>query len=553
MCAAAGRRKNLDLQGDRKVKRQIRSMRGKLTCLGFVLGWIAFAVSGHSAEEEPAGKAQLQESLLWGDRWLVRDVTDYQRLSLGQCIRVALVNNLDIRSQRDALRSAEQDLRSARNFFDLKGTFSAEHRQDVYTPSVETGSVVVYDPVLQQYVTTAARTAVIDDDVTTLSLPVTQHIKTGGSITASPYLQESDYQRNQWASGINLGIRQPLLDGFGYDVSTADLRRTRLGLRRSEQSLDGAARVLVVQVVQDYYGILRTQKILEEQQEALQRAQSLLRAAQIRKEEGEVAELDVLRAELQVAQSENALIATRNTLRSRLTGFQLRLGVSPQQAVGIQAKEVEFEPTELHFDQLVDFALRHRHDLKNQELSLEQSRISLLTAKNRNLPNLDLTASYRFYDSHDDLDKVWDVDQGSVSLGVIFSMPLGDVSDDVLLQKARIGVDQAESALESLRREVISDIDNAVRQIETLENQIEVLQKNVEIAQEGFRLSQLSYEVGGLISSFDLAKAQEDLTSARTTYIAALIDYQIALAQLDLARGLDLVSLIEARAGTPLQ
>jgi len=505
------------------------------------------------AEEGTGGSESFRRAILWGELWLVRGVTESEQLSLEECLRIAIVHNLSIQNRREDLLSSHEDLRTFRNFFDVKGQLSLQHDQDVRTPVIEQGSMVVFDPVLQENVTTAAESDVIDDDVTTLGLNLSKQLGTGGTISVQPSLWESDFQQNQWGTALILSVNQPLLDGFGHTVATADLESARLALEQSENSLDGAMRSLVAEVASGYYNLLRSELLLDETEQALKRSRDLLRAAKIRREEGEVAQLDVLQAELLVARNENTLISGRNQLRSSQVDFRVLLGLAPDSSAGIASTKVSLVTSELDLDALLSYALDHRLDLINQELSLEQSRLSLLKARNQRLPDLDLYASYSFVDGNDDLEEVWDVDQGSIAVGAVFRLPLGDVSDDVNYQKALISRQKTETSLEEARRQVTSDVDKAVRNIRTLQSQLEVLKKNVEIAEETFRLSQLSYEVGGLISSFDLSSAQDDLTSARTDYVSALIDYKVALIQLDLARGLDLVSMIETQAGSPLR
>lgn len=495
----------------------------------------------------------LLDVILWGGPALIQDVTSFENLDLEQCIRIAIVHNLGLDRIRRSVESSRQDLRSAKNAFDFQGTVSAEHLQDIYTPEMELGTIAAYDPLLQQTIITSATSSVIDEDLTTLRSTLRKQFKTGGFLTLQPRLQHSDSQRNRWSSGATLNFTQPLLDGFGYDVTTAGLKSTRLSLEQSEYNLDASLRALVVNVVRDYYTLLKTRMILDEQEKALQRSEEQLRAAQIRKQEGEVPQLDVLRAELQMARNQNSLISTRNALTSQLINLKLRMGLPLETEVDIAPLEVRSVTVEISLEELTEYALNNRLDLKSDELSYEQARLALLTARNRKLPNLDLTASYHFIDRNDKLGRVWDFDQGSVNMGILFTMPLGDVSDDVRLKKARISLEQAETGIEERRRLITSEVDAAVRQLETLRQQIDLLQKNVEIAEESFRLSRLSYEIGGLISSFDLTQTQDDLTAARTSYLSTLIDYKIGLAQLDLARGLDLPTLIEEQIGRPIR
>ncbi len=492
----------------------------------------------------------LKRDILWGANWLLPEVTGFENLSLEQCVRLAVVQNQDLQTLRQQLLSSHQDLRLSENFFDIKGNLFLQHDQDVYTPEVELGgSSVAFDSIRNEWVKIANRTPVIDDDLSTLGLEATKQLKTGGRLSLQPQLRESDYQENQWSSSISLNYTQPLLDGFGSEVATADLEISRLSLRLSENSLDGEVRNLIVTVIVQYYELMKTYMILQERRQALDRSREQLRAVKIRRQEGEVTQLDVLQAELQVSGNENSLLVSENNLASSLMDFKIVLGLRPEEKFGLQTEEVGFATSELDYQQLADYALEHRLDYENRELSLEQSRLSLVKAKNKRLPDLNLYANYRFYDADDDTERAWDIDQGAIGVGAILQFPLGDVSERVTWEKARLNLEQAEIQRDQTRRRILAEVDKVKRQIDTLRSQIGVLKKNVEAAEESFRLATLSYEVGGLISSFDLAQSQDKLTSARTDYVSALIDYRIAQVQLDRALGLDVVSLVQKHLG----
>jgi len=194
-------------------------------CLAILLVWpvsVAFPEQ-ESGTDDPLDQEQLNQSLLWGASWLLPSVTRYEELSLEDCIRLAIVQNHELRVRREQLRSTQQDVRLSENFFSPKGTLSVSHDQDVYTPVVELGGTsLVYDSFRQEFVETKTRLDVIDDDVTTLGMDLGKQVNTGASILVRPTLRGSDFQQNRWSSDISVTLTQPLLDGFGYDVSTAD-------------------------------------------------------------------------------------------------------------------------------------------------------------------------------------------------------------------------------------------------------------------------------------------------------------------------------------------
>jgi outer membrane protein TolC len=122
------------------------------------------------------------------------------------------------------------------------------------------------------------------------------------------------------------------------------------------------------------------------------------------------------------------------------------------------------------------------------------------------------------------------------SFGLTGSVPIGNRSARASHQRARLTLRQAEQRLEKARQDIALGVQLAARGVKTsrvlvLSNQnTRTLQETNVIAEEKrLRL--------GVTTSYRVLQVQEDLTSAQTQELQALISFQKALVDLRLAEG----------------
>ena len=84
----------------------------------------------------------------------------------------------------------------------------------------------------------------------------------------------------------------------------------------------------------------------------------------------------------------------------------------------------------------------------------------------------------------------------------------------------------------NLKKTIVNDVTATINRINSAKARVEVLSKSVEIANKSYNISLERFK-SGTISSFDLAQVQLRLTEAKNNNISALIDYNLAIADLE--------------------
>jgi outer membrane protein len=383
-----------------------------------------------------------------------------------------------------------------------------------------------------------------DEDLSRIAGSFVRSFRHGGILSLTTDLTESHVsvvdgeELPEWGHGVGATYSLPLLERFGMDVTTANLRRSEIDYQRSLLEYERSVKELIVGVVASYYTAQQSRLLIEERSLAVERAKEQLRAARIRQEEGEVAPLDVFRSELQLRRNESPLILSRRALKDSLNFLRLLIGLDPSRSIQIAVEEVAYVTEEVSMAEASQHAVAHRTDLRVASLELEDAEIELTVTRNALLPDLSVAAGVSFRDFDDEFEDIFTYADTSVGVGLFFQMPLGGgrIGELERYRQAKLRVNNARLLLEQTRREVITEVEDAVREVETLEEDITTLEAAVDVAQQTYELSQTAYD-GGLITAFDLSQAQDNLTSVRTELVEALMDHRIAVARLDLAMG----------------
>jgi len=463
-------------------------------------------------------------------------------LSLPECVDIALLSNLLLKVTWNQAELAAAGRRIEEASFAPWLTLGASHTETVVSRSREI---------------TGDRRDSPDEDISRLAGSFVRAFRHGGIFALTADLTEQsgsyvdDTELPDWGHGVNASYSLPLLEGFGMDVTTAALRRSDIEHERSLLRYERSVKELIVGVVGAYYAAQRSRLLIEERARAVERAEEQLRVARIREEEGEVAPLDVARSELQLRRNESPLILSRNVLETNLNGLRLLIGLDPSQPVQVAAEEVAYVTHEIDLAEAARHAVAHRADLRVANLDLQDAEIERIVSRNALLPDLTLAAGAGFQDYDEDLENVFTYADSNVGVGLFFSVPLGGgrIGELERYRRAKLAVENARLLLEQKRREVVTEVEDAVRAVRTLQEDIATLQAAVAVAEQTYELSQVSYD-GGLITAFDLSQTQDNLTFVRTQLVESLMDHRIAVARLDLAMGRSVEDLLRRVLGS---
>ena len=205
------------------------------------------------------------------------------------------------------------------------------------------------------------------------------------------------------ATSGNLGfsINQRLLQGFGLAMNSRVIKIAKNNRYAADLSFKSQVIATVANVADLYWDLVTFNENLRVRQQALELNQKLYTDNKRRAELGAIAPIDIVQAEAEVAASqqevtnaETQVLQQEMILKSVLTrnGLDDMSIMSAHIVPTDKIRVPEAEPVEPVQD-LVAAALANRPEIEQNQISLENSRLSMQGTKNALLPTLDVFAS----------------------------------------------------------------------------------------------------------------------------------------------------------------
>ncbi len=335
---------------------------------------------------------------------------------------------------------------------------------------------------------------------------------------------------NESYSG-NIGLSQTLFDwGTFSGISGASHSRNS-----AAHTLESSRSDAMLATRRAYYGVLKAERLLEVQNEAVGLALEQLRKAESLYKLGSASKSDYLKAEVEVGQAELARIAADSGVHTARLWLLYTIGID----IGTELEVAD--PAELGEDEPLDLdverALKRRPDVRAQEEALEAARKSLSSAKAGRLPSLSLTASYGTGgNTLGDLGEHYDEDY-TRSLGLTLSLPVfNGLATKASIDNSRASLRSYELSLRDVRLYAAYEIEAARISVIEQRRSVEVSEKVVEQASEELRISEERFRLRAA-SMLDLIHARLAYSRARADLVKARYDHEIAEAELKTVLG----------------
>jgi outer membrane protein TolC len=428
-------------------------------------------------------------------------VFSQQKLTLKDCIRIALNENVNIVTNRNIAEIAKNNYLGSFSVIlpRINTSFDASRR------TIGPRETVDFQPVG------------IDSNGNTIVERVT-------------VLQEKSTLNSH---SFSLSVNQNIFDG-GIWWNT--IRRSKAEKSAAYWGTESEVNKTITTVAQRYLDLLKQEKILEVNELAVQRSQNNLEKTEKMYEIGSVAKVDVYRARVNLGNDRIALINQRNAVHQAKQELNIALGRDPNEPLEID-KTLRFNFSLPDIEAMLSEALKTQPELMRQELDVKSKQLSVAISRGAFSPTV--TGFYNYNRNNSEFEKVYKNlgRNWSSVVGVSISFNLfNGFQDMVNYQNSRINLKNSQLALEDYKRNLKSNISNLYRRYQDLEQIVAINQQNLEAAREEFRLAEERYRLGAG-TSLDLREAQVNLTDAERILVATEYDKIIVYAQLQEALG----------------
>ena len=359
----------------------------------------------------------------------------------------------------------------------------------------------------------------------------------------------------QLLAGLSAGYSQPFLRDFKIDPLRAQVavslrNRDIAGTRLRESSTVTSANAETA-----YWTMVAAMALVDVQQRSLDLAMELERNNRARVDVGQSPPLDLVAARAEVAQRQENLIVARTALlqsEDRLRTLVLDPKRDDYWTVKIEPADrqpVVVGPPDV--DAAVKRALTERTDLSRSKSEVQINDTNVELSKSQTLPDLRLQANYvgngaggtrlvreggfpgtvvgsQSTSFGSTLGQVFSSDFPTWTLGVQFSYPLGNSTQQANYARAKIERDQSAARVRASELAIVREVRQAALRLEQDRQRIETTKLARELAEQRLDAEQKRFEVG-MSTSFLVIQAQRDLAIARNSELTSLLDYQLSL------------------------
>ena len=384
-------------------------------------------------------------------------------------------------------------------------------------------------------------------------------LESGGVVEVSTSLGENDIAGTEdftfqpdpaWSSAVTLGLTQPLLRGFGSEVTLSEVRLARNAGRASTEALRGRLMDTITQVETGYWNlVLARQRLVAAQW--LVEVGIRVREVLGRRRGLDVTDANYADAVATVERRKADLILARRTVRAASDRLKSLVN-APDLPVGDETMIVPSDwmtdlPTSWDLREAITTAIEQAPGVRQALLEIDDASIGMDVADNGRLPQLDLQGQVR-WNGLDDGPSASYGDLGSGGyidylVGLQFEQAIGNRAADAVYRQARL---RRSAAVVGYRRAVqlaVLEVKSALRDVRS--NHLLITQyQGLRLAQaENLRALQIDEELkAGLTPEFLALKfeRQDGLALAQVREVQALVDYNIAIARLYRAMGIGL-------------
>jgi len=439
---------------------------------------------------------------------------EIHKLTLKECIRMALDSNLDLKSASFGPLQAQTGVQNVQSLYDpvLRGVFG--HRD-------------ANEPQISSVFGTKSET-------TESSLNIIKKLGYGGSASFS--LEQERFKSNSFFQTLNpsyrslftASLRQPITRNFLGREDKAFINAAFATYRASQNKYRSTMEETIDKVHRFYWSLALAREDQSLSQRAVEEAQDLKIYLTDRRRLGLAQETEILAAEAAVESREAELLLAKDTVEQLKEELVLLLG---HPKLNIRPSEIlEIEPI-VSPDERKNQSIAQRPDLQAMKQEIKVLEETLKKVRESKKPDLSLDGSITYTglsgDYGDDMSSVFQMEHPTWFLGATFRWPLFGRSGQAEFDRTAWLLAEKRFRLKSLEDEIRKNMTRALtylqiqyQRLERIEKAKQLHQKKLEIGHKRFRI--------GRVDAYRLIDFQREFRQSERVLLLAYYDYRRA-------------------------
>lgn len=453
------------------------------------------------------------------------------RLSLLDAIRYGLEGNREIEVVSYDSKQARAEIEGSESVYDTRLFADSTYRRD---------------PNLESSVTTIAT----DDEMTT-RLGLRKPLKTGGTISTYLELKKSDINN----SGVErsykhivaptVELNQPLLNNIGSKKEQTAIKIAKYQANISDAEFRQKVIEVTSQIVRVYWKLYLYRELVAINQKNLDLAEEVQRREAERFTKGISQRLDVERARSNAQMRRSAWLDSVEEYhlamdRLKLMLNQGQLNIDSEASV-LPVEQPKISPVKVEESETVAKALDNRPEIIRAREQLMIDKADQELAAHQKLPTLNFIGRYSISGYGREQSDAWDDvsmgDDDAWEVGIQFEWPFGNRRAKSSYEKKTLARLQANAQIKRIADDVKLEVKQVLKRLATLEDEIKADKSAKEAAQKVVEGEFTRFDIGGT-SNEELLRAQDLLAVTSRSFATAIVEYNIAVQELERVQGM---------------
>lgn len=416
-----------------------------------------------------------------------------QKLSLEDCIKIAIEKNPDMRIANKQLKDAKSG---------IKSSYSS------ILPSISIS-------------TSASKITRGPTDIS-MATPDGRIIDTTSTVTSF-----SDY-------GAGISYRQNLFDG-GKWWNTISMAKS--AYKGATQDRDYSRQLIIMNVAEKFYEVLKAQELLKVYKLSLESSREQVKKTEQLLNIGQVTKKDLLKAQVREGNDRLYVIQQIAKLKSSISALNLAMGRSTEETLEIY-EEKYHKPEEIPLKVAFQSGIENNRELQSLHTQKQTSFLNYKITKGSLYPSISGSFSYsraggeEFSRIYSEFNKWW-----GTSFRLSLSYPIFDgFYRSSRIQQSWLAYKIYDDWIEKKKMGIKNQIQDLVLALDTYSDMIDINELNIQSAEEDLRLVKEMYRLNSA-TMLEVLDAQVELTRARWNLITTKYDAKIAEVQLALVMG----------------
>ncbi len=365
---------------------------------------------------------------------------------------------------------------------------------------------------------------------------VSQILPTGGTLSFTSSVSGTwpeggiSSGQNSFGSSAGVALSQPLLRGFGYEVSHESLTQAQRSLVYDIRDFELFREDFSIMVARNYFDLVGQKETLANEEKRYDEAELDRKKAVAIRSVDRATDQDVFLAQRRAIDSENSVINARADYDRAVDEFKITLGLPLEQKIIIVDAQPPFESVRLDVESAVKAAQHNRLDIHTTRDQLQDAIRALRISEDGLRPDLNLDVSAGLGGSDTTFGRSLK-DDYSYSAGISLTIPLQQKAARNSYRSTLLSLEQSKRNLTLTLDRLSLSIRDQIRQLQSQESRIELQGQQITQEMRAVAVSQIRYEAGEL-DNRDLLDARQALIDAENQLIRLKVQHFIGRLQL---------------------